>query len=354
MTNQVANAAASTTLNLQGLVQSMADQGMSAQQIQSALSRDLATGGPLFSKFKASIGNITKNGVEWSSNFSQKEVYQEAGVKEFQWQTASDGIECDDCAARDQEKATLEEWENIGLPKSGFSVCGSNCRCVLVPMGTAGERIRRTRKEKPFVPTTKIQSKRVAKQSLAKAQKMEPKLTKLVADFAKKTGGAMMGLQYRLKKLDSLSGKIVRQSKERQWTAAQTIKHDLKDTIRYSVAYNVETYTANVMKMMQTLEAEGWVFEKIKNTWANKHYHGIGSVAIKNGQRFEIQFHTKHSWKIKMEFSEDLYKQIQAYPKFKNATGKQRAAIRVLEKKLEILWKPVKLPPGVLDLGVLS
>lgn len=354
MTNQVANAAASTALNLQGLVQSMANQKMSPQQIQDVLFKDLAEGGPLFSAFRSSIGNITKNGVEWSSNFSQRDVYQGAGIQEFQWQTASDGIECDDCAARDQEKATLEEWENIGLPKSGFSVCGPNCRCVLVPIGVAKERIRRVKKEKPFIPTTKTQAKRLAKQNLNKAKTIEPKLTRLLKNFVKKTGGQMMGLQYRLKTMDSLSGKIARQSKERNWTLADTIKKDLKDTIRYAVTYEEGVYVKNVQSMMETLKAEGWKFEKIKNTWATKDYHGIGTVAIKNGTRMEIQFHTRVSWKIKQEFSEDLYKQIQALPKFQNATGKQRAAIRALEAELKRVWGPVRIPPGVEKLGTLS
>jgi len=352
ITNQVANAAATTSLNLQGIVQSMTDQGMTKSQVRSALMRDLTVGGPIFSGFQSNVRNITKNGVEWASNDVQKNVYNEAGIREFQWQTASDGKECSDCAERDQERGDMEYWETVGVPKSGFSVCTSNCRCILVPLGEASERIRRTKPEKPFQPITQTRAKNVATQSIAKAQTLEPKLTRLLTKMAESTGGVMMGLEHRFKTLESLTGKIKRQSKERKWTAKDTIEHNLKDTIRYAMTFEPVKYTQGVTQTIKALERQGWKFEKIKNTWANIDYHGIGAVGIKNGQRFELQFHTKQGWKVKDEISEGLYKKIGAFPK--NLTGPQRLAKRRLEQQLREAWAPVELPPGVLKIGKLD
>jgi len=43
---------------------------------------------------------------------------------------------CPDCLARANEVRTREEWDDVGGPQSGFSVCGSNCKCILVPTST--------------------------------------------------------------------------------------------------------------------------------------------------------------------------------------------------------------------------
>lgn len=38
---------------------------------------------------------------------------------------------CPDCKERDGRKETMEFWETIGLPRSGFSVCQEECGCSL-------------------------------------------------------------------------------------------------------------------------------------------------------------------------------------------------------------------------------
>ena len=52
--------------------------------------------------------------------------------QEYRWQTES-GNPCPDCAGRaGYEPMTLDEWEAIGLPRQGATVCGTHCMCVLV------------------------------------------------------------------------------------------------------------------------------------------------------------------------------------------------------------------------------
>lgn len=41
---------------------------------------------------------------------------------------------CPDCTPRNGRVETLEIWELLGGPKSGFSVCGVDCTCRLVPV----------------------------------------------------------------------------------------------------------------------------------------------------------------------------------------------------------------------------
>ena len=40
---------------------------------------------------------------------------------------------CGDCTARIGQVKSWEEWESLGLPASGFSVCKEFCYCQLVP-----------------------------------------------------------------------------------------------------------------------------------------------------------------------------------------------------------------------------
>ena len=41
---------------------------------------------------------------------------------------------CPDCRPRQGRIETMELWELIGEPRSGFSMCGTDCTCRLVPV----------------------------------------------------------------------------------------------------------------------------------------------------------------------------------------------------------------------------
>ena len=56
---------------------------------------------------------------------------KEGAEKEWTWQVES-GRPCPDCNARDGETHSYEYWESVGLPQSGTTICGANCKCVLI------------------------------------------------------------------------------------------------------------------------------------------------------------------------------------------------------------------------------
>lgn len=71
-------------------------------------------------------------------NFSDKEV-AEFNRLEFVWVTMKDKRVCPSCLDRGgYESKKFGEWESIGLPKSGTTICGVKCRCVLVPDNVIG------------------------------------------------------------------------------------------------------------------------------------------------------------------------------------------------------------------------
>ena len=143
--NGVMTAAQQTTMNLQELVINMKASGMGSDAIRNVLLNDLNTGGAIFGNFKNSVKKTVAGGVGMAGNGAAFQKYTKAGVKTFRWITAG-AKSCPDCIPRHGETGSMEYFETIGVPKSGFSVCGANCQCTLVPEGYNGENL-----EKPLV-----------------------------------------------------------------------------------------------------------------------------------------------------------------------------------------------------------
>ena len=151
ISNQLTATAAQTTLSIQELVTTMKAQGMADQAIRQTLLNDLNSGGQLFGSFKNKLKNTVKNGVELNAKDAVNNKYKDSGIKNFQWISVGDKSVCVDCEGRHRETGTLEFFETIGLPASGFSVCQSNCRCQLVPEDYKGENL-----DKPLIRDKKI------------------------------------------------------------------------------------------------------------------------------------------------------------------------------------------------------
>jgi hypothetical protein len=132
------NAIGKTAMDLNTFVQTMRQSGASDQVIRNALLKDLDVGGRIFGQFKNGMKNATKNGVTSAGNIASQKTYVDAGVKNFKWITVS-AKPCDDCLRRHDEVGTMEYFSTIGLPKSGFSVCGIHCQCQLEPVAYKGK-----------------------------------------------------------------------------------------------------------------------------------------------------------------------------------------------------------------------
>lgn len=53
----------------------------------------------------------------------------------FVWIAVGDERTCEDCAGRSGASLPLEEWETIGLPGDGATICADYCRCVVMMDG---------------------------------------------------------------------------------------------------------------------------------------------------------------------------------------------------------------------------
>jgi hypothetical protein len=57
----------------------------------------------------------------------------------WEWVSVKDEHVCPDCRERDGQVKTVEEWEALGIPKSGATRCGQDCTCMILPAGWTDE-----------------------------------------------------------------------------------------------------------------------------------------------------------------------------------------------------------------------
>jgi hypothetical protein len=63
-------------------------------------------------------------------------TFRTSGYDYFIWITPNGHDACPDCQKRQAAVLTLAEWEVLGRPGSGMTVCGDNCFCTLLPVET--------------------------------------------------------------------------------------------------------------------------------------------------------------------------------------------------------------------------
>ena len=101
------------------------------KEIIRIISADLSTRGRIFGEFANNIRRGIISGIMQGARVGQDEVY--GNRMRFRWVSVGSTRVCVDCEARVGQVETWEEWQSLGLPATGFSVCKENCYCQLVP-----------------------------------------------------------------------------------------------------------------------------------------------------------------------------------------------------------------------------
>ena len=138
-------------LDVNEFVNTMRASGVSSQEIFNRLQDDLNESGRIFGAFKNKSKLTIANGIENAGNIAAEQIFQQEGVERYMWVTAGGNI-CPDCKERAGTTGTMSFFSNLGLPKSGFSVCRDNCQCQLVPIqydneGTQFVKIKKNKKQ---------------------------------------------------------------------------------------------------------------------------------------------------------------------------------------------------------------
>ena len=105
--------------------------GVSELAIKDILRNDLTTNGRIFGEFRNTIKRGIVSATMHASRIGQDRIYGDSVA--MQWVSVGSPKICVDCEDRIGEVRTWDEWESIGLPASGFSVCKEFCYCQLIP-----------------------------------------------------------------------------------------------------------------------------------------------------------------------------------------------------------------------------
>lgn len=127
--------AAKTALTLSEYVESLRARGIADSVIRSNLDDDLTNGGRIFGEFFRGIsmditgrmGEITRGASSIRMGFQPNDNLTWVAISMTEGDKA-----CPDCTPRHGEVDTYQNWMLRGLPKTGWSVCRTHCKCVLM------------------------------------------------------------------------------------------------------------------------------------------------------------------------------------------------------------------------------
>ena len=95
------------------------------------LGDDLAANGRIFGEFRNTIKRGIISATMQASRIGADNIYGDSVA--MRWVSVGTPKICPNCTPRIGQIKSWNEWEALGLPASGFSVCKEFCYCQLVP-----------------------------------------------------------------------------------------------------------------------------------------------------------------------------------------------------------------------------
>lgn len=139
--------------------------------------------------------------------------------------------------------------------------------------------------------------------------------SEMLENLASQNGGVMVGLEYRLKTLPSLTRKIYTEVSEQRANGNKNYGYDdaiadMKDVGRFTMVFDEANFVDGVNKTLDYLESQGYKITKFKSTFdGGKTYKGLNvNFVDKNGVKYELQFHIPASMKVKEGIEVDVAK----------------------------------------------
>jgi len=328
-------------------VQTQRASGISSAAISAGLANDMATGGPVFGEIRNTIKGSLVEGINQSGRAGSFEAYDADDKTLFMWVTVAGHKICQDCAPRGGQPAELKDWEGAGMPGTGWSVCGGHCYCILDPTGKISPRIQmerdvaRARYPKRFLPINGVEATPIAIRAINKAELYVKDADSMFKRLATKHGGKMEGLEFHIKSRHSLIRKIVTESMENKYSATDILIQNVKDALRYTMLVDDAKYVKTTLATIEDMKSMGWKNFKVKNTWGpDSGYKGVNTAWVnEHGQYVELQFHTRVSFKVKMDQAHKIYEEYRL-------VGTTQARKDQLDALLVDIYKSVPEPTG--------
>ena len=155
-----------------------------------------------------------------------------------------------------------------------------------------------------------------------------------------KLGGVMIGLDFRLKRPDSLTRKLyseVSEAREKGETITlQDAANKMGDIARFTSCFDSEHFKENADKVIRSLQADGYELVKFKNYFQpGASYKGLNcNFRDKQGNLFELQFHTPETMEIKEGYNIDIANKKAVIDKAAFQSHDVYETTRVLEDKI--------------------
>lgn len=170
------------------------------------------------------------------------------------------------------------------------------------------------------------------------AVKNEPLITSNVKFVAKDNKLNTYGLEHRLKTKDSYLRKIRTEYKPDGNT------YEVKDIIRYTLGTeNADDLVERINAAIDEFGEMGYNTVVLKNTWKNSKnpYKGVNTIIVApNGQKFEVQYHTKESFETK----EKMHKLYEEWRLIEDKASEQ--AVK-LNREMAQLSRKLKIPKNI-------
>jgi len=171
-------------------------------------------------------------------------------------------------------------------------------------------------------------------------------ITNDMVEIARKSGGELSGLEYRMKTPESMMGKIARDREAGEVAKGISdaeVASRFSDIVRYTQTGSTETLTQQVGQTLSELEAKGYKINKVKNrfdTAAGEYKDMMVQLEhSQTGQKVELQFNTPKNLELK-EKGHKFYE----ITRDKTKTPEER---EVAQKAMEEIYKQLEVPDGI-------
>ena len=188
---------------------------------------------------------------------------------------------------------------------------------------------------------------RIAEKVYADAERHEPEISRDLIESVSSVNGKMYGLDFRMKQVTSMAGKIGSDAREDGISYSEA-GDNIKDAVRYTMIMNKDSFVKDYNNIKTMLENKGYKEVRLKNFYQMYEDGKSQQKAIqcvyqtKDGYVFELQFHTNNSQGAK-ELNHPLYEEWR-----KSSTDPKRKD--ELDKKMKNIGIYVENPKDILTI----
>lgn len=321
-----------TTANVQ-LIKSIHSQYL--DKIQAAVIQAQVKGTPTkdLAKQIKEIGGVTEKRAKLIARDQSSKInaaltrarHEEMGVTQYIWSTSGDERVRDSHAENDGKIFSYDDPPPTGHPGDEI-----NCRCVAIPyFGDKGK----IEEQKEYIEQENAEVS--VNEIVQYSQKIEPQITFDLQKITEKIGAKLVGLDFRLKTQSSLKRKIKKEIAD-GFTKEEAIKK-IRDAIRYTTVFSAKDFFVRYKAMQNLLAINGYTTIVVKNTWQNDSaYKGVNTfIQNRNGDIFEMQYHTQQSFDLKNGELHRLYEKFRDLETSEEEKEKLLLEMRKLSSKIK-------------------